>query len=358
MALTADEVSRHLPATLDDGGKGGGGAPFDVVVFDEASQLPTAQALGAVGRAGQCIVAGDDRQLPPPGGVPGLLDGCLAVGLPLLPLDFHYRSSAQSLIALSNHLFYFGTLKSFPSAHAFGRRLPRDAPLRRAQEAAGAAGVHGLVRVRCDGPMESNAGTVADVQAVLCALPWRDADTRPHYSASPQGFVNVAQAQQSVALLAKYLDDLGSAHGGGGGGGGRPMSVGVLTLNRPQRNLIHSMVDACKGTFGVTSAGDHAWRRDGSRGAHPSDVPLFIQSIDQIQGEERDLIVFATASRRARPPPPRRARRRRRPTPTRRRTNSTCSNRATRAARRGRRRRRRPRPPPARRRRGARGRRW
>ena len=72
------------------------------------------------------------------------------------------------------------------------------------------------------------------------------------------------------------------------------MSVGVLTLNRPQRNLIHSMVDACKGTFGLTSAGDHAWRRDGSRGAHPSDVPLFIQSIDQIQGEERDLIVFAT----------------------------------------------------------------
>ena len=158
-----------------------------MVVFDEASQLPTAQALGAVGRAGQCIVAGDDRQLPPPGGVPGLLDGCLAVGLPLLPLDFHYRSSAQSLIALSNHLFYFGTLKSFPSAHDFGRRLPRDAPLRRAQEAAGAAGVHGLVRVRCDGPMESNAGAVADVQAVLCALPWRDADTRPHYSASPQG---------------------------------------------------------------------------------------------------------------------------------------------------------------------------
>ena len=38
---------------------------FDVVIFDEASQIPPAEAMGALARAKQAVVAGDDRQLPP-----------------------------------------------------------------------------------------------------------------------------------------------------------------------------------------------------------------------------------------------------------------------------------------------------
>lgn len=38
---------------------------FDVVVFDEASQIPPAEAVSAISRARQVVVAGDSRQLPP-----------------------------------------------------------------------------------------------------------------------------------------------------------------------------------------------------------------------------------------------------------------------------------------------------
>ena len=106
---------------------------FDVVVFDEASQIPPAEAVSAVSRARQVVVAGDSRQLPPTSffttvtdgegsvaadeaiteGVESILD-VLAAALPARRLRWHYRSLDERLIAFANAEVYDGSLVTFP----------------------------------------------------------------------------------------------------------------------------------------------------------------------------------------------------------------------------------------------------
>ena len=107
---------------------------FDVVVFDEASQVPPAEAVSAISRARQVVVAGDSRQLPPTSffttatdgdpaavgadealteGVESILD-VLAAALPSRRLSWHYRSLDERLIAFANAEVYEGSLVTFP----------------------------------------------------------------------------------------------------------------------------------------------------------------------------------------------------------------------------------------------------
>ena len=105
---------------------------FDVVIFDEASQVPPAQAISAISRARQVVVAGDDRQLPPTNffvsaheeesdgdtfteGFESLLD-VLTAALPVRRLNWHYRSLDERLIAFANTAMYDGSLVTFPGA--------------------------------------------------------------------------------------------------------------------------------------------------------------------------------------------------------------------------------------------------
>ena len=104
---------------------------FDLVIFDEASQIPTHEAIGPIARGTSLIVAGDPEQMPPSAyfqsGVeltdddiqfedaPSLLDECIAIELPRIRLAYHYRSKHESLISFSNHNFYKDNLYTFPS---------------------------------------------------------------------------------------------------------------------------------------------------------------------------------------------------------------------------------------------------
>jgi very-short-patch-repair endonuclease len=119
-----------------------GSATFDLVVFDEASQLPTPEGIAAILRARQVVVAGDRNQLPPTSffraqmdfdeaedGTEGddafpddplesLLDDAVAT-VPLFReayLKWHYRSKDERLIKFSNAFFYENRLVTFPSA--------------------------------------------------------------------------------------------------------------------------------------------------------------------------------------------------------------------------------------------------
>jgi very-short-patch-repair endonuclease len=117
-----------------------GGPLFDLVVFDEASQVRPVDALGSVLRGKQLVVVGDEKQLPPTsffdtmvtteGVTEGEEDGpgtnvtqdmqsilglCAAQGMLSRMLRWHYRSRHDSLIALSNHEFYENGLVIFPS---------------------------------------------------------------------------------------------------------------------------------------------------------------------------------------------------------------------------------------------------
>lgn len=106
---------------------------FDVVIFDEASQIPPWDAIGAIARAEQAIIVGDSRQLPPTnffsvrveddfdeGDIvefESILDQAVVSGIPELTLDWHYRSRHESLIAFSNHHYYQNRLHIFPSPY-------------------------------------------------------------------------------------------------------------------------------------------------------------------------------------------------------------------------------------------------
>ena len=106
---------------------------FDLVIFDEASQVRPADALGAIVRARQAVVVGDSKQLPPTSFFDSLTavddddDGVATTDIESIlglfcsrsahqrMLRWHYRSKHESLIECSNHLFYDNRLVVFPS---------------------------------------------------------------------------------------------------------------------------------------------------------------------------------------------------------------------------------------------------
>ncbi|GAA0927250.1 hypothetical protein GCM10009549_49230 [Streptomyces thermoalcalitolerans] len=120
-------VSQYLPPDFR----------FDVVIFDEASQVLPQDAVNAIYRGNALIVAGDRRQLPPtsffstgsdadeddewdeevPDSFESILDACVASGvLRELSLRWHYRSRHENLISFSNHEFYENSMVVFPGA--------------------------------------------------------------------------------------------------------------------------------------------------------------------------------------------------------------------------------------------------
>ncbi len=120
-------VSSFLPSSMR----------FDVVIFDEASQVRPCDAVNAIYRGGQLIVAGDERQLPPTSFFDRLthdaetlddeedepldefesvLKLCRSGSLQPLGLRWHYRSRHESLITFSNYEFYEGKLITYPGA--------------------------------------------------------------------------------------------------------------------------------------------------------------------------------------------------------------------------------------------------
>ena len=111
-----------------------GALMFDLVVFDEASQVTVPQAMGAIGRAKAAVIVGDNKQMPPTNffaanqdddmaeyietinDLESILDEAMEVRLPSLMLTWHYRSQTESLIAFSNQHYYSNELATLPAA--------------------------------------------------------------------------------------------------------------------------------------------------------------------------------------------------------------------------------------------------
>ncbi|MET9176977.1 DUF3320 domain-containing protein [Kitasatospora aureofaciens] len=108
---------------------------FDVVIFDEASQVRPGDAINCIYRGDSLVVAGDAKQLPPtsffdssvedesdeydadvPDSFESLLDACKAGAMRELPLRWHYRSRHEDLITFSNRSFYQNSMVTFPGA--------------------------------------------------------------------------------------------------------------------------------------------------------------------------------------------------------------------------------------------------
>jgi very-short-patch-repair endonuclease len=111
-----------------------GSIEFDLVIFDEASQVKVVDAIGAILRGKQVVVVGDTKQMPPTdffnksleiddeeaaisetADIESILGMFLSKGSPQTMLKWHYRSRHDSLIAVSNYEFYDNKLMIFPS---------------------------------------------------------------------------------------------------------------------------------------------------------------------------------------------------------------------------------------------------
>lgn len=210
---------------------------FDVVIFDEASQVLPEAAMAAMLRGTSVVVAGDERQLPPSDfftagggddedeevpaptkGFDSLLDLMIGCAEPWR-LTWHYRSQDESLIAFSNQHIYDNELVTFPSP-------ARTHAVR-----------HELVRA----PEEANAEetSAAEVRRVIELM--------------------VAHAQQ------RYDETLG-----------------VIALGIPHAERIKQAYDEMvnthpqlKGFFGEEGKGQ-----------------VFIKNLEQVQGDERDAIIL------------------------------------------------------------------
>jgi hypothetical protein len=130
LLMSPMSVSQFLPSEL---------MKYDLILFDEASQIVPEDAIGTIYRGKAIVVAGDNKQLPPTSFFQkslfedidwdeindedfevfdSILDECAGVGLPVKMLRWHYRSRHEELIAFSNNNFYEGNLITFPSAIA------------------------------------------------------------------------------------------------------------------------------------------------------------------------------------------------------------------------------------------------
>lgn len=216
-------------------------AQFDVVIFDEASQIPVWDAVGAIARGNQLVCVGDPKQLPPTNffgrtedgddaasdgevqDLESILDECLGIGMPKLGLNWHYRSRHESLITFSNVTYYDNRLVTFPSpvTNDNGVRFER------------------VIGVYDRGGSRTNR---AEADAIVKAI--------------EQHYLSAATRMQTL---------------------------GVVTFNQAQQSLIERLLDERRRASGAL---DQAI-------AQAVDEPLFIKNLENVQGDERDIIYFS-----------------------------------------------------------------
>lgn len=241
------------------------GPLFDMVIFDEASQVTVDQAVGALGRARSAVIVGDSQQMPPtkfgssstasdddfdidaedemvPTDLESILTECVESGLPRLWLSWHYRSQDERLIAFSNHQYYEGNLSSLPSP---GGEPDAGVDLRRVEG-------HFYRSI----PRE-----------------WRDGGAPEHrHGITPRLRTNPVEAEAIVDDIVTRVNDPARAE----------QSIGVVTFNIQQRDLI---LDA------LESSDDPLVRAR----LEDAEDPIFVKNLDNVQGDERDVILFSTA---------------------------------------------------------------
>lgn len=231
MLMSPQSVAQYLEA---------GEHLFDLVIFDEASQIPTWDAVGAIARGKQLVCVGDPKQLPPTNffnsndgddvadddniqEMESILDECLGVGLPMSRLSWHYRSRNEGLITFSNFQYYDNSLITFPS------------------------------------PIEVDKS----VEFV---------DSKGIYDAG-KSRTNKKEAELIVYEIVKHYTS----------GLGKKFSLGVITFNSNQQALIEKLLDESR-------------LRDRELDIAISESnleDLFIKNLENVQGDERDFILFS-----------------------------------------------------------------
>jgi len=223
---------------------------FDLVIFDEASQVRPHDAIGAIMRGQQIVVAGDSKQLPPTSffdraadesliddeqdirALESILDALRAKAMPSTQLLWHYRSRHEDLISFSNRNFYDSQLITFPSSSA-ERSPTRGVRLEYVPDA-----------------------VYEDERDAVLTTAVR---------------VNRIEALRLAQLVVQHART-------------RPTeSLGVVALNMRQREVVEEeikrarLLDQTLDDFFDTDKAD----------------PFFVKALEQVQGDERDVIMIS-----------------------------------------------------------------
>lgn len=209
---------------------------FDLVIFDEASQLPTCEAVSSLARAKQAIIVGDPKQMPPTSffstirldeenmdleDLESILDDCLSLTVPSRYLLRHYRSKHESLISFSNINYYDSKLLTFPSADDLNQKVV----------------YHHVTGFYDKGKSRTNK----------------------------------FEAGEIVEFIKKFYES-----------GNRERSIGVVTFSQTQQSLVEELLQ-------------QLYLSDPKLEEHftQGEEPLFVKNLENVQGDERDIILFS-----------------------------------------------------------------
>ena len=238
--MTPDAVSEVLPQQND---------LFDLVIFDEASQLYVERSIPSIARAKKVVIAGDHKQLRPSSLGDGrfemedMLDEDAEISAALeeeslldlarfrypdVLLNTHYRSKYEELIDFSNYAFYKGRLFVAPNTDK-----PEKPPI--------------------------------EVHQVTDAV-W-------------QGRANRKEAERVVELIKEFFATRQNNE-----------TIGVIAFNVSQRDMIYDVIDE-------ESVKDPKFgsivRSEMNRKDNGEDTGFFVKNIESVQGDERDVIMFS-----------------------------------------------------------------
>ena len=258
---------------------------FDVVIFDEASQIPVEEAIPALFRAPQAIVVGDQMQLPPTRFFASqrrddeilMVEGDgetvefdlsansflsqAAKRLPSTMLGWHYRSRSEALISFSNAAFYGGRLLVVPE-----ERLPRTdtTPLRLEVGSGGAGAAAEALRRQAEHGAAQLLERAVSSHFIVDGVYEKRRNTR--------------EADYIAALVAALLRrDTG-------------LSLGIVAFSEAQQNEIEQALDrlARRDTdFQKLYLAELEREEDGEM------VGLILKNLENIQGDERDIMLLS-----------------------------------------------------------------
>ncbi|TDO62685.1 AAA domain-containing protein [Kribbella sp. VKM Ac-2571] len=260
--MSPSSVSDTLPLTTS----------FDVVVYDEASQIPVEEAIPALHRAPQLIVVGDQMQLPPTTyfrvrsetddlqaddeaaeqvGIALTEDSFLSISalrLASTMLTWHYRSRSEALISFSNAAFYQGKLATVPD-----RLPPNTAP---------------PWTLRADSPVSEVcdsvlAGSITAVRLVDGVYVRR---------------TNPAEARWIASLVQELLTR------------GTGKSLGIVAFSEAQQGEIERALDELAERDPSFAA---LYEAEQVRTHGEQDAGLFVKNLENVQGDERDIILMS-----------------------------------------------------------------
>ncbi|MEO0870618.1 MAG: AAA domain-containing protein [Pseudomonadota bacterium] len=250
---------------------------FDVVIFDEASQIPVEDGVPALCRAPQLIVVGDEMQLPPTSFFASSVDDSemeievehegeavnitldadsllsqSARHLPATLLAWHYRSRSEALISFSNAAFYDGQLVTIPD-QSFP--VPGEEP----------------------SPLSSGEDNAASLAAERML-------ERPISVHKVSDGVYSERANQPEAhLIAGIVKELLMAQDNG-------KSIGIVAFSEAQQSCIENALETL-----ATSDKAFAARLEDeyNREDEGEFNGLFIKNLENVQGDERDIIILS-----------------------------------------------------------------